>query len=213
MTDRTDEHSGPRAPWRSGTLVDVAARAQLAEINAYALELIAAPARADPVRDEALLVAELREAWRALSPDALRRIASAPYLLVDAGFGDGSAWAAGWRVHDGGTRPWFPGEAAARLASLCLTWAWHLARTDALAARLLLGAAPEAVQRLAVASLSEIAELQPACASRIRPRWADRPAIWQALLRSAGEVELFPSVRLRGLQLIAAESILPPTRR
>ena len=113
------------------------------ELNELCLGLIAEQAAAHGSHGSACC-SQVGELWCALDAPARRRAAACPYLLLDAGFADTARWRRGGRAAGGRCRrasyaAFFTVPAAAELARLVFTYAWHLARTQAAAARLLLG--------------------------------------------------------------------------
>lgn len=213
MNTRTE--GGPRPPaahlWAPEAFLEDATFAPVVEINEQALLAL---------RDLALgggcgrgdLPGTLRPLWEALDEPALRRAARCPYSLVDAGFADPGGWlpARSRLVCDGAGRGagFFPASDAQPLARLLLTYAWHLARTQRPAARLVLGmSAPcaEAIAQLTLARVCRIADREPEC---LAPRWSTRVDAWRQLLEAAisGESMRLEQAQLRGLQMLAGEA-------
>src|SRR5438874_2238710 len=115
----------------------------LIELNELCLALVAEQAVSHGAPASPLL-RQVAELWQVLDPAARRRAAGCPYLLVDAGFADPVRWRqpGSLGVGDGADSPYttfFTVPAATELARLVLTYAWHLARSQSAAARLLLG--------------------------------------------------------------------------
>jgi hypothetical protein len=192
--------------WDSGVLEP------LAEINEEVVEVLtgasAAESAAGPV------ITALRWRWQALAAPARRRLAHCPYLLLDAGFARPELWAALPRaaVNDAP----LVGDSAARLKPMptplirrVLLLGWHLARANRFTARLALGMSTECAQlltRCRLADLEWFAEQRPAF---VRPRWEDRPELWQALMGAAAIEKSLDLERLQcwGLQKLAAEAL------
>jgi hypothetical protein len=89
---------------------------------------------------------------------------------------------------------------------------WHLARTDQIAARLILDASTEcaeAIARLNLTDLQEIAE-RMVLFHQVKPRWHDRPEVWRRLIRLAqtSPHRPFASVNIRGRQLFLGDDLL-----
>jgi hypothetical protein len=76
-------------------VVAAAARSELlnslAELNAQCLELLSEQALTLPAQAN-LFLHNVSEMWRSLDAQARRRVASCPYLLIDAGFSDPGHW-------------------------------------------------------------------------------------------------------------------------
>ena len=125
----------------------------LIELNELSLALLVeqSAARTGPPGG---LLQQLAELWKAIDAAARRRAAACPYLLLDAGFADPLRWrspATPPQVGDASAERYacyFTVPAAAEAARLVFIYAWHLARTQTPAARLLLGMAAPSRTRL-----------------------------------------------------------------
>jgi hypothetical protein len=91
---------------------------------------------------------------------------------------------------------------------LVVTHAWHLARSEPAAARLLLGLSATNVAVIGGCTLHRLTVLAEARAQWLRPRWENRPRVWRDLLRTAaeGDAGALERLRVRGLQLLAADA-------
>ncbi len=183
----------------------------VAEINEQMLECLrrmAADDAAPPESGAPRLVTLLREDWRRVDAKAQRRLSACPCLLLDAGFAQPQRWQAlacpG--VMEAGVRGgYFSGRGGVALVRRTLVFAWHLARSNRLGARLILGMSAPAAERVAasrLADLEAVAELAP---DWIVPRWERQPNVWRQLLGAAcrGQPLLLRQAQLRGLQLLA----------
>ena len=155
--------------------------------------------------------AGLQWQWRALGEAARLRLARCPFLLVDAGHTrpDLGGTLPGVGVHEAlpvSTLLAQRGPLATPLLRRVLLFAWHLARANRLAARIALGMSAPCADLVAAcrfADLESLAERRPAW---IRPRWDNRPEIWQAWLAAAAQESPrdLESLQLWGLQMLAA---------
>jgi hypothetical protein len=193
---------------RAGTLES------LLELNESCLALLAeqAAVRGGP-RDG--LLQQLAGLWRDLDGAARRRAAACPYLLLDAGFADPLRWRAAPapQVGDAGAERYaryFTVPATAEVARQVFIFAWHLARSQATAARLLLGMAAPSAMLIAGHTLRQIQVLAESHPEWLRPRWPARVQVWRELLlaAAAGEATGLERARLRGVTLLAAEARL-----
>ena len=209
----TGEHAvggaGGTAWLRPGTLET------LVELNELCFALLAEQAAVRGASASGLL-RQVGELWCALDAAARQRAAACPYLLIDAGFADPARWRLppASQVADAhGPYPaFFTVPATTELARLVFTYAWHLVRTQASAARLLLGMpAPSAalIGRRTLRQIQSLAESRP---DWLRPRWPARVQFWRELLlaAAAGEAAALERARLRGVMLLAAEARLAP---
>lgn len=152
-------------------------------------------------------VAALRPLWCAASPLTLERLGGCPFLLIEPVLPPRLALPDALLPS-----PWtesFPLPHRERLAHSIVVYLWQLARDSRSLACTLSEATPADLAALAAQDSDEIATLAERLAPDLRPRWADRPAIWRSLIdcatRSAAEAPLALSVR--GLQLLAGERL------
>jgi len=197
---------GARGAWLGAAALDT-----LAELNEMALALLAEQA-ASAGSEPRPLLREVGALCRTLDGEARRRAAAAPYLLLDAGFADRERWRHGApQVADSGRAPspaFFTVPGTVEVARLCLTYAWHLARAESAAARLLLGMPPGCAALIAELSLRRIDGLAERHPEWLRPRWPAQPQLWRELLlaAAAGEARALSRAHLHGLTMLAAEA-------
>jgi hypothetical protein len=197
--------------WATRSWLHAETLESLAEVNEQCLELLcdqAAVTRTGPA-----MLAELRPLWRELDVSARRRVARCPCLLLDAGFAAASRWAAvhDRRVHDRERPPagvaFFTVPCTVSVMRLVLTYAWFLARTQSVAARLLLGMSGQCARLIGACTLREVTLLAESQPQWLKPRWSERPSVWRELLTTAssGEPQALERLRMRGMQLLAGE--------
>lgn len=186
--------------------------ASVCELNEECMELCVQQARALPAPP---LCSEIAQLWSTLDARARQRAAGCLYLLLDAGFADAPRWRGPGvsQVGDGAAgdyAPWFTVPAAPLLAQALFTFAWHLARCQGNAARLLLGMPAPCVQQLSQYTLGQVRTLAQRHPEWLRPRWIAQPLMWRELLLAAasGEAVALERARLRGQTLLAAETRL-----
>ena len=199
------------AAWLRAGVLD-----SLHELNELCLALLAEQAAVRSGPPSGLLL-QLAELWRGLDAAARHRAATCPYLLLDAGFADPLRWQAppGRQVGDASSDHYtgfFTVPAAADVARLVFIYAWHLARSQAAAARLLLGMPATSAALIGHYTLRQIQALAESHPDWLRPRWPARVQVWRELLLAAsgGESPVLERARLRGLTLLAAEARLAP---
>jgi hypothetical protein len=187
----------------------------LVELNELCFALLAEQAAVRGASASPLL-REVGESWRALDAAGRRRAATCPYLLIDAGFGDPLRWrlppAPQVADAEGAYPSFFTVPAATELARLVFTYAWHLVRSQASAARLLLGMPAPSATLIGHQTLRQIQSLAESHPGWLRPRWPARVQFWRELLLAAasGEAAALERARLRGVLLLAAEARLAP---
>jgi len=208
----TDELPGVSTP-----ILSAAVLARIHELNLDYMELLAAERNAVDACDGQLqhLPSKLHAAIAEMSPAARASLAALPYTLYSLGFEDEKLWralaqpatlAAAMSMRERYTQP----RDASLQASLCevaLMYAWHVATSSPLAARLIY-AMPEAVaERLMAAPPWYIRRLAVHHASLLLPRWPTNPGFWPDLVRFAvaGDQQRLATAKVLGSQLIAAE--------
>jgi len=198
-------------PWEAHAWLRAETLAALAELNEQCLDMLDLQFGTTSVHQTPLLVREIGPFVRGMDPDARHRAAACPYLLFDAGFADQQrwTWVAGRAVSEMHRKepPYFTIRQTKAMARLVFTYAWHLARSQHAAARLLLGMSAHCARLIAVCTLRQIHELSEEHPEWLQPRWATRPGFWRELLTSAnaGDSAAMEQARMRGLQLMAAE--------
>ncbi len=207
------EELAPDRPWEAHAWLRAETLAQLAEYNEQCLEMLALQFGPGTTRPEHVFVKETAPILRIMDADARHRAAACPYLLFDAGFADQQrwTWVSGNYARELEKRygtPFFTVPQTRSMARLVLTYAWHLARSQQAAARLLLGMSAHCARLIAVCTLRQIHELAEAHPEWLQPRWAGRPQFWRELLVSAtsGDAVAMDQARQRGLLLLAAET-------
>jgi hypothetical protein len=187
----------------------------LAELNAECLGLLAERA-GEPAGQLALpaLLTELRDLWAGLPIQAVRRLASAPFSLFDAGLAASPRWlelrTAGVHDLEQCEEPaYFDAAAARSLTRRMLVYGWHLARSRPRAACLVFGATLPAVESLAACSLAALEAAAERNGHALRPRWPRQHAFWRELLQaaSAGADQRLHELLLGGVQRLAAETL------
>jgi hypothetical protein len=179
------------------------------QLNEHCLELLAGVAAAD-AGSELALVSANRDLWAQLRPEARKRAALLPFVIVDLYFADEAWWqraiaAPAAALHEPVSRNWLPSELSERLVQETLMFAWQMARSDRTAAQV------SFAMRSTVAAM--IGQLTPgqvrAIASRvsrdIHVRWEQNGCFWRELLFAAesGNDEAIAELHLHAkLQLL-----------
>lgn len=196
--------------WQAGRWLIDGSLDAVTDINSQCIDLLAAMA-AGGARHCPALFAGQAAFWHELPPPARQRLASSPWLLVDAGFDD----LARWRCLDQrmvqdlpgqGAEPVFVGQGVADFTRQVLMLGWHLARAERQLARVVLGMSADCAERIGKLRLQDLDWLALHRPGWVRPRWERQPQVWRHLLlaaRDPGRTEL-TGVSLRGIQLMAS---------
>ena len=214
MRLRHERPAAAESLWRVQGWLHAETLETLAEVNEQCLELLCEQALAPPPEPAARLLVELRSLWSELDAAARRRAARCPYLLVDAGFAETGRWTRVLtrQVQDEprmrAPRAFFTVPRAVSVMRLVVTYAWHLASSQSAAAQLLLGMSAPSAELIGACTLSQINRLAESHVQWLAPRWPERVAVWRELLTTAssGEHAALERVRMRGMQLLAAEA-------
>jgi hypothetical protein len=150
--------------------------------------------------------------WRLLSGASRLRLASCPFLLVEAGFTQPDVWA---RLPNLGVHEATPLRTLlARRSALStpllhrvLLLAWHMARANRSKARIALGMSGPCAGVIAGCRLADLEALAERRPGWIRPRWDQHAELWEAWLAAAANESPLDLERLQlwGLQMLAAE--------
>ena len=188
LTEELDQER----PWEAHAWLRAETLAALAELNEQCLEMLAHAVCASPAL-AASVAARSRE-WVRCCEHGPGRAPSRCGVSLSAfrcGVRGPAAVERGCRATACGTsrgrmdRRSSPCSRRARMARLVFTYAWHLARSQNAAARLLLGMSAHCARLIAVCTLRQIHDLAEMHPEWLQPRWATRPQFWRELLLSA----------------------------
>ena len=203
-------------PGASAPVLSAAVLARIHELNLDYVELLAAEHNA-ALADGQLqhLPCKLHAAIAELSSEARVALAALPYTLYSLGFEDEKLWrslaepaalATSLSMSERYAQP----HSASLQASVCevaLLYAWHVATSSPLAARLIYAMPESVAQRLTAAPPWYVRRLAVHHASLLMPRWPTNPGFWPDLVRfaAAQDHHRLATAKILGSQLIAAE--------
>ena len=212
-TDREAPRKPPETgydPPRPSAVSVLQSLAPLKAVNERCIEMLALAARKEP-SGSLTLVGYLKEVLLRMTPEIRARAAQRPVLLSDMQFTNAPWWRVA-REHPARPAPlpsWrgsFPKPQAVSLARATLMLAWHSLRFSP-ESGVLLGVIPGVAELITELSLTDIDTIVERRFQHVRPRWEDRPAVWERLLLKA-ESEDFRKTRdfnLYSLQLVTGE--------
>lgn len=197
------------APHSGGSVWDRSLLDHVVAINQRLLQALAEAARHGGSSGHASpLVGALAAEWRQLTPAAVERLAASPFLLLDGGFANPGFWqpAGSSAVQELAGRYGPGARLAPELVRSTLVTAWHFARANPLAARVMLGMSSSCASLLAAWRLTDIESIVDRQPPWVRPRWEEQPAVWCDLLQASGDglERRLRAVQMRGVQLMAA---------
>jgi hypothetical protein len=180
------------------------------ELNHQCVELLVRVAWSDT--PDLPLARQFQTSLRNLNPESRLRAAQRAFLLVDIEFMNRDWWSearrSGSKTVGAGRQGHFPKAAAVQLGRASISLLRHNIHTLGTEAPLL-GAHPGVLEIIASLSLSEIDRLAERRFRDVRPRWEDRPALWQKLIQSAAspDIRLKRELDLTGLHLLVSDLV------
>jgi hypothetical protein len=201
---------GSEAAYTAQAVLDRGTLEAICEANESFLVLVGASA-AEPGGPAALgLPAHVAARVRALGAAERARAADCPYTLFNLRFEDPQFWRSLVTERVPAADP--PARLACARTAVFL--AWHLAHSNELAAALVLGMSPEVQQAWRAIPLSVLDLASHVVLPHLNARWGSHPTFWARLLAGAGAPGsgAAESIRLLGLQLLAADGAWPAAR-
>jgi hypothetical protein len=210
--ERQTGYAARTAPlWERQSWLGAATLESVVEVNEQALALLREQCREAVA--QSTLIRDVGSLMLDMDARSLRCAAASAVLLVDAQFADARLWSEAivGAVND---RPpstsaaFFTVDGTVAVMRLVVTHAWHLARSEPAAARLLLGLSAANLAVIGGCTLNRLTQLAETRTEWLRPRWESRPRVWRNLLRTAGagDSRAVERLRVRGLQLLAADA-------
>ena len=205
-----------RSAWLAGEVLSVALRVSLRELNARFLGCL----RLMPEQELGYLgfAPTVGRLLQACEIESTLVMAACPYALFDAAFRQHECWQAicsspGTPPREAASATSGPAEYLAEydaLTEMALFFAWHLATTNALATRLVLGMSSATAELIRSSTLPTIAGATRARRRLLRPRWPQRTLFWRRLLTITAQSsqEEATTAQLMGIQLMATEERL-----
>jgi hypothetical protein len=146
----------------------------------------------------------------ACDSSVLHRVAQVPYTLYSLGFEDLRFWQAACNVsgelssrYCGNTSVWLQGP----FYEVALLFAWHIANSTRLAARVSLAMPDAIVELFAKTPVTQVRRIAIDYPGLLLPRWPTNPAFWPEIVEFAKQNDRtrLNNVKLLGTQLIAAQ--------
>jgi hypothetical protein len=204
--------------WLASAVLNAAVLEPLHELNRRWLALLTRTPRLWAARATGSRLPDpVGSSLLAITPEQCVEIARCPFSLFTASFNDGVYW----RAVAGNSAVREPPAAESdqrgrdelmSFAQLALFYAWHLARVNPAAARIVLGMPDQTLAAFELLGLSTLQNLAMTSPELIMPRWPERPTFWLRLLDPSSEKAPPSEVRSLGLQMLAAE-LMPDQAR
>jgi hypothetical protein len=172
------------------------------QLNEQCIDLVCQLATALSIQELPPFVAQNRDLWRLLEPDARRRVAAFPFVIVDLHFNHLEAWqqagegllmsSAASMLYTG-----VPPRHFEDLALDTLLFARQSAREDVKVAKAMFAMITDVATLIASLSLSQIRAIASANASELKVRWDSDPELWRDLLVACREGDELPLAAVR----------------
>ncbi len=191
------------------------------QLNAQCVALVCEIANNLSAQELPPFVLENRDLWRLLEPEARKRVAAFPFVIVDLRFKDAESWQ---QASDGDlmtpadiadTAPYsdVPPKLSEDLALETLLFARQAAREDVNVAKVMFAMTSPVARLIASLTVSQIRAIALGNASQLRVRWDNDPGFWRDLLTAckAGDEEAISVIR-RQAKLLFCGEIIPVCR-
>jgi hypothetical protein len=209
MTENTGRiHDAPAGGgYLARSVLDASTLETIRETNTGFLTLVAQRRASRPGAAAFGLSAAAVAGIATLGAAGLRAAASCPYTLFNLRFRDAAFWSGVARESSRDGSGSLSDEAT--FARTAVFLAWHLARRAELTPAVVLGMTPAVRQAWRALPLSAIDHAATAALPHLAARWGDHPLFWPKLIDAPQPDDRARrhSVRLLGLQLLAAEGI------
>jgi hypothetical protein len=160
------------------------------QLNEQCLELVCDLAKNPSAEELPLFILENRDLWRLLEPEARKRLAEFPFVILDLHFRDAELWRLASVGHP---MPLADNSKNARysillskpledLALETLLFARQVARENASVAKVIFAMTASVVRLIALFTVSQIRATAIGNAHQLRVRWDGDPEFWSKLL-------------------------------
>ncbi len=205
LEDTSHEAISATAPcWKRSQSLDL-----VHQLNEHCLELLAGVAAAEAGSDSPLVSAN-RDLWAQLGPEARKRAALLPFVILDLHFADETWWrqaidAPASTLHEPDSTNWLPSDLCERLVQETLMFAWQMARSDRTAAQVSFGMRPTVAVIIGELMPGQVRAIASRASGDIHVRWEQDGRFWREILLAAetGNDEAIAELHLHAkLQLL-----------
>ena len=191
-----DETSAASPRWTGAPSIPLAH-----QLNGQCVELVCELANDLSAQELPPFILQNRDLWRLLEPEARKRVAAFPFVIVDLRFKDSEPWQLASDGHlmtpadIANTAPYsgFPPKLFEDFALETLLFARQVAREDVNVAKAMFAMTSPVVRLIASFTVFQIRAIALGNASQLRVRWGNHPEFWRDLLiacRSGDEHDL-----------------------
>jgi hypothetical protein len=163
-----------------------------------------------------------RDLWRLLEPEARKRVAAFPFVIVDLHFKDTVPWQLAHEGHvmtpagiaDAAPYSGVPPKLFEDLALETLLFARQAAREDVNVAKAMFAMTSPVVRVIASLAVSQVRAIALSNVSQLRVRWDNHPEFWRDLLTAcrAGDEQAIEAIRRQGKLLFCGEAVPKATK-
>jgi hypothetical protein len=172
------------------------------QLNEQCVELVCELAAASSTQELPPFVSQNRDLWRLLEPDARKRVAAFPFVIVDLHFKDLGSWreaveGRSMSSTDATLYTGVPPKLFEDLALETLLFARQSAREDVNVAKAMFAMTSSVASLIASLTLSQIRGIASANTSELKVRWESDPEFWRDLLVAcrAGDAQALAVIR------------------
>jgi len=216
---KTDDEASEASPrWTGAPSIPLAH-----QLNEQGVDLVCELANNLIAQELPPFILQNRDLWRLLEPEARKRVAAFPFVIVNLRFDDAESWQ---QASDGhlmtpadvdNTAPYsgFPPKLLEDLALETLLFARQAAREDVNVAKAMFAMTSAVVRLIASLTVSQVRAIALGNASQLRVRWDSNPKFWADLLVAcrAGDERAMASLRRQGKLLFCGELVSRPVAR
>ena len=189
------------------------------QLNGQCVDLVCELANDLSTQELPPFILRNRDSWRLLEPEARKRVATFPFVIVDLHFKDSEPWQLAREGHvmaPANSAPYssFPPELFEDLALETLLFARQAAREDMNVAIAMFAMTLSVARLIASLTVSQVRAIALGNASLLQVRWDNHPDFWRDLLTAcrAGDERAIEAVRRQGKLLFCGESVLKATQ-
>jgi hypothetical protein len=212
---KTDDEASAASPrWTGAPSIPLAH-----QLNGQCVDLVCELANDLSAQELPPFILQNRDLWRLLEPEARKRVAALPFVIVDLHFKDSEPWQLASDGHpmaaaDSMLYSGFPSKLFEDLALETLLFARQAAREDVNVAIAMFAMTSGVVRLIASLTVSQVRAIALGSASQLRVRWDNHPDFWRDLLTAcrAGDERAIEAIRRQGKLLFCGESVLKATQ-
>lgn len=189
------------------------------QLNEQCVELLCELAATSSYQQLPQFVLLNRDLWRLLEPEARKRVAAFPFVIVNLRFNDAEVWqhASDGHLMTPADSTFYNGVPRAKvfedLALETLLFARQTAREDMNVAKVMFAMTLSVVRLIASLTVSQVRAIALGNASQLRVRWDSDPEFWGDLLIAsrAGDERAMDALRRQGKLLFCGELVQRPS--